>query len=72
MDFTKFAKKKTMNTTIKNRLTEYFASQPIEKAWLFGSYAHSEEDPASDVDILVNFIPDSKVTLFQYIHIVND
>lgn len=61
-----------MNTAIVNRLTEYFASQPIERAWLFGSYARSEEDPKSDIDILVNFIPDSKVTLFKYIHIVND
>ena len=54
------------------RLTEYFANQPIERAWLFGSYARSEEDPNSDIDILVNFIPESKVTLFKYIHIVND
>ncbi len=61
-----------MNTTIVNRLNEYFASQPIEKAWLFGSFARSEEDPNSDIDILVDFIPDSKVTLFKYIHIVND
>lgn len=53
-------------------MTEYFASQPIERAWLFGSYARSEEEPKSDIDILVNFIPDSKVTLFKYIHIVND
>jgi hypothetical protein len=57
-----------MNTTIVNTLTEYFASQPIEKAWIFGSYARSEEDPKSDIDILVNFISDSKVTLFKYIH----
>ena len=61
-----------MNTAIVNRLNEYFASQPIERAWLFGSYARSEEDAKSDIDILVNFIPDSKVTLFKYIHIVND
>ena len=26
----------------------------------------------SDIDILVNFLPDSKVTLFKYAHIVND
>lgn len=61
-----------MNTTIVNRLTEYFASQPIERAWIFGSYARSEEDTKSDIDILVNFIPDTKVTLFKYIHIVNE
>ena len=61
-----------MNKTIVNRLSKYFASQPIEKAWIFGSYARSEENKKSDIDILVNFSPKSKVTLFKYIHIVND
>lgn len=61
-----------MNTKIVNKLSNYFASQPIEKAWIFGSYARSEEESSSDIDIIVNFIPDIKVTLFQYIHIVND
>ena len=61
-----------MNTTIVNRLSKYFASQPIDKAWIFGSYARSEENRKSDIDILVSFTPESKVTLFKYIHIVND
>ena len=61
-----------MNRAIVDRLSKYFASQPIEKAWIFGSYARSEENRKSDIDILVNFSPDSKITLFKYIHIVND
>ena len=61
-----------MNRTIVDRLSKYFESQPIEKAWIFGSYARSEENRKSDIDILVNFSPDSKITLFKYIHIVND
>ena len=36
-------------------LSRYFATQPVEKAWLFGSFARGEETPKSDVDIL--FIP---------------
>ena len=32
---------------------EYFKTQPVLKAWLFGSYARGEERPDSDVDILV-------------------
>lgn len=64
--------KRAMNTVIVNKLSNYFANQPIEKAWIFGSYARSEEDNTSDIDIIVNFIPDVKVTLFQYTHIVND
>jgi predicted nucleotidyltransferase len=61
-----------MNRTILNKISQYFHSQPIEKAWIFGSYARSEEDPKSDIDILVNFIPGEKITLFKYIHIVNE
>ena len=61
-----------MDKTIINKISKYFTNQPIEKAWVFGSYARSEEDKKSDIDILVNFTTDSKVTLFKYIHIVND
>jgi hypothetical protein len=61
-----------MNRTIVNKLSQYFASQPIEKAWIFGSHARSEESRSSDLDILVNFCPDSKVTLLKYVHIIND
>ena len=61
-----------MNRAIVNKLSQYFASQPVEKAWIFGSYARSEESRNSDLDILVNFSPDSKVTLMKYVHIIND
>ena len=61
-----------MNSTIVNKLSQYFASQPIDKAWIFGSYARAEEDKNSDIDILVNFSTDSEVTLFKYAHMVND
>ena len=61
-----------MNRIIIDKISKYFTTQPIEKAWLFGSYARSEETSKSDIDILVNFIPDAKVTLFRYIHIQND
>lgn len=61
-----------MNKIIVNKLSKYFAGQPIEKAWIFGSYARSEEDKKSDIDIIVNFTPETIVTLFKYVHIVND
>ena len=35
-------------------LADYFKTQPVTKAWLFGSYARGEERPDSDVDILVS------------------
>jgi predicted nucleotidyltransferase len=34
-----------------NKLKRFFALQPIEKAWLFGSYSRGEETNLSDVDI---------------------
>jgi len=61
-----------MNRTIVNKLSKYFSSQPIERAWIFGSYARSEGTRTSDIDILVSFSPEVKVTLFKYVHIVND
>jgi predicted nucleotidyltransferase len=61
-----------MDRTILNKISQYFHSQPIEKAWIFGSYARSEENSKSDIDILVNFIPGEKITLFKYVHIVNE
>lgn len=42
-------------------------TQPIKKAWLFGSYSRGEETPDSDVDILVSF--DDHVTLLGYARI---
>jgi uncharacterized protein len=61
-----------MNSSIINKISQYLHSQPIEKAWIFGSYARSEEDAKSDIDLLVNFVPGEKITLFKYIHMIND
>ena len=61
-----------MNRAIINKISQYFHNQPIDKAWIFGSYARSEEDSKSDIDILVNFIPGEKITLFRYVHMVNE
>lgn len=35
---------------------DYMASQPVVKAWIFGSFARGEEQAKSDIDIL--FVPD--------------
>ncbi len=40
--------------TMTRIIAEYFKTQPVLKAWLFGSYARGEEGPDSDVDILVS------------------
>jgi len=61
-----------MNRAIINKISQYFHNQPIDKAWIFGSYARAEEDSKSDIDILVNFVPGEKITLFRYVHMVNE
>lgn len=52
-----------MNQTIANTIREYFKTKPVSKAWLFGSYARGEEREDSDVDIMVQLLPDSKMGL---------
>lgn len=41
-----------MSTQMNKTIAEYFKTQPVLKAWLFGSFARGEETPRSDVDIL--------------------
>lgn len=59
-----------MNTDIVHKLQDCFATLPIEKAWLFGSYSRGEETPDSDIDLLVRFEPDARVSLFKYAGII--
>ena len=44
-------------------IQDYFKTQPVLKAWLFGSYARGEETPDSDVDILVVFDQKARVSI---------
>ena len=39
--------------TMTQQIAEYFKTQPVLKAWLFGSFARGEQTENSDVDILV-------------------
>ena len=36
------------------QIREYLATQPVERAYLFGSCSRGEETPESDIDILVS------------------
>jgi len=60
-----------MNQDTLKKIRAYLVSQPIEKAWLFGSYSRGEEDKKSDIDLMVRFLNPNKITLFAYIHIIN-
>ena len=46
-------------------IAEYFKTQPVLKAWLFGSFARGEEKPESDVDILVRYDRDQPIGLLR-------
>ncbi len=37
------------------KIQRFLGSQPVKKAWLFGSCSRGEETPGSDVDILVEY-----------------
>ena len=52
--------------TLTTIIADYFETQPVLKAWLFGSYARGEETPESDVDLLVEFDHSSPIGLFAY------
>ena len=53
------------NVMIKT-ISDYFKTQPVLKAWLFGSYARGEENVNSDIDILVTFDNNAKVSLLKH------
>ena len=43
------------NQALQQTIADYFKTQPVLKAWLFGSYSRNEQRPWSDVDILVQY-----------------
>lgn len=45
-------------------IRKYFSTQPVSKAWLFGSFARGEQTEDSDVDLLVAL--DENVGLFKF------
>ena len=43
-----------MSTKVMIQLiADYFKTQPVLKAWIFGSFSRGEQTPDSDIDILV-------------------
>lgn len=60
-----------MKPNIKRQLVEFFKTQPVEKAWVFGSYARGEETPESDLDIMVSYIPGKTPGLFGICGIID-
>lgn len=58
---------------ISKVIADYFATQPVTRAWLFGSYARGEQREDSDVDLLVQFDrKKEKVGLLKYAAMIID
>ena len=61
-----------MSTEMQQVIADYFKTQPILRAWLFGSFARGEETPVSDVDLLVQFDENARVSLLKHCAMIND
>lgn len=53
------------------KIRQYLASQPIEKAWLFGSCSRGTERTDSDIDLLVEYDRSHPIGLFKIGNITN-
>lgn len=52
-------------------IRNYLSTQPILKAWLFGSYSRGEERQDSDIDLLVSYDRSQPIGLFRIGRITN-
>ncbi|MDE5999157.1 MAG: nucleotidyltransferase domain-containing protein [Bacteroidaceae bacterium] len=57
---------------ITQAIAEYFKTQPVSRAWLFGSFARGEETPESDVDILVEYDKGARISLLTISHMMGE
>ena len=57
---------------MKQQIADYFKTQPVLKAWLFGSFARGEETPESDVDILVEYDKDARISRLTISHMMGE
>jgi len=60
-----------MSTEMQQIIVDYLKTQPIIRAWLFGSFARGEETPLSDVDLLVQYDEDG-ISLLKHCAMIND
>ena len=57
---------------IQQTIADYFKTQPVLKAWLFGSYSRGEQKPWSDIDILVELDDKQPIGLLKFSGIICD
>lgn len=57
---------------IVKSIQEFFLNEPVEKAWMFGSFSRMEERADSDIDILVALDQSATIGLLQYAGMANE
>ena len=55
-----------MSTQMNDMIANYFKTQPIQRAWIFGSFARGEETQLSDVDLLVQYDENARISLLKH------
>lgn len=55
-----------MDQTVLHIIRRYFKTQPIVRAWVFGSFARNEDNESSDIDILVTLDKDAHIGLMKF------
>ena len=55
---------------MQQAIADYFKTQPVQRAWLFGSFARGEETPLSDVDLLIVYDDKARVSLLKHAAII--
>ena len=53
-------------------IADYFKTQPVVRAWLFGSFARGDETSESDVDILVQYDDTARISLLTISHMMGE
>lgn len=49
------------------KVQKYLSSIPVEKAWVFGSFARGEETTGSDLDLMVDYAKDVTLSLLDIV-----
>ena len=65
--------KQSMSTqALTKAIARYFETQPVNRAWLFGSFARGEETQESDIDILVEYDENARISLLTISHMMGE
>lgn len=60
-------KKTVEKAKLIQKIINYLDGMPVEKAWIFGSFARNQESLDSDIDLIVRFVKPNKIDLFDYV-----